>query len=449
VKSGLSSLLVALLVGCTGPAQVLRVEMQQNGPAVHVPRGERAPVELDEESFQESFAAQAPGVGLSPQPLQQARRLWLTPSRGAYEGTRTHLGLVSVNTREDVPRARLLPEPTEENEDITRGYSLWCQEKSKPSDCLQLLEGGALLDKDGKRALALHFAMASLWLETQEALGRMVDPLAIQATLISAMTLYLMLWVLPEPFSKGLAAAMTVALIGYLGFDTVWSLFQGWTRLVAEVDNASSFDQVRTSGRRFSKVMGPNAARVFVLLFTAAAGSTAAGFASKLPSLPGASQATLVAEAQGGVRLSLAAAVDTVTVSAQGATVVLAPGAVTMASQGVSSGGSPAPRSTTVYVSQGPGGQVQYVGITHDLARRTAEQLRKKGINIEEFMSNLSREDARAVEQALIELYGLQKNGGTLLNRINSIARSNPKYANLLRRGKEILETLKNVEGLE
>jgi hypothetical protein len=39
-------------------------------------------------------------------------------------------------------------------------------------------------------------------------------------------------------------------------------------------------------------------------------------------------------------------------------------------------------------------------------------------------MDGLSRTDARAVEQALIVSYGLGKNGGTLLNRINSIALS-------------------------
>ena len=57
-------------------------------------------------------------------------------------------------------------------------------------------------------------------------------------------------------------------------------------------------------------------------------------------------------------------------------------------------------------------------------------------------MLGLSREDARAVEQALIEIHGLSKNGGTLLNRINSIARSNPKYAAALRRGLELLESI-------
>jgi hypothetical protein len=82
------------------------------------------------------------------------------------------------------------------------------------------------------------------------------------------------------------------------------------------------------------------------------------------------------------------------------------------------------------------------VGITDEMARRTAEHLRLKGLRIDELMSNLSREDARAVEQALIEIHGLGKNGGTLLNLINAIARSNPKYAAMLRRGLELLESI-------
>jgi hypothetical protein len=400
-------------------------------------------VQLDKAAFQKAFATWAPLVQPSPQPLQEARRVWLTASRSApYSNTRKHLGLVSLGSRQAVPQAHLLPESSVADVEITRGYGVWCREDSKPLDCLQLQEGGTLLSRDGKRALALHFAFASLWEETRDALGRMADPGAIQATLISAMSMYLMLWVLPEPLSKGLAATMTVALIGYLGFDTVWSLIQGWARLVEDVDKATSFDHVRSAGRRFSKVLGPNAARAFVMLFTVAAGNTAAGFASRLPSLPGASQAAMMAEAQGSARLSLAAAVDTVAISAEGATLVLAPGAVAMSSQGEAG-------DTTVYISRGASGQVQYVGITNELARRAAEQLRQKGIGIREFMRDLSREDARAVEQALIEIYGLQKNGGTLLNRINSIARTNPKYADMLRRGRELLESAGYKDGAQ
>jgi filamentous hemagglutinin len=97
----------------------------------------------------------------------------------------------------------------------------------------------------------------------------------------------------------------------------------------------------------------------------------------------------------------------------------------------------------SVYTSTNPvTGATQYVGITNNLARREAEHLRTKGIEIEKLLDNLSRSDAKAVEQALIEIHGLGKNGGLLMNRINSISRTNPSYANQLRRGYEFLQTL-------
>ena len=57
-------------------------------------------------------------------------------------------------------------------------------------------------------------------------------------------------------------------------------------------------------------------------------------------------------------------------------------------------------------------------------------------------MSGLSRSDARAVEQALIEIHGLRKNGGTLLNRINSISPLNPSYARRVQRGYDLLQSI-------
>jgi len=66
-------------------------------------------------------------------------------------------------------------------------------------------------------------------------------------------------------------------------------------------------------------------------------------------------------------------------------------------------------------------------------------QLAEKGINIEPVLSNLTRAQARGVEQALIEIHGLGKEGGTLLNKINSIAQSNPDYARLLQVGYDLL----------
>jgi RHS repeat-associated protein len=96
-----------------------------------------------------------------------------------------------------------------------------------------------------------------------------------------------------------------------------------------------------------------------------------------------------------------------------------------------------------VYRSVNPDtGEVQYVGITKDFEARAAAHFREKGIEIEEIdgLQNLSREDARGVEQVLIDYYGLGKNKGTLLNKINSIAETNPIYADSLRRGNDLLE---------
>ncbi len=97
---------------------------------------------------------------------------------------------------------------------------------------------------------------------------------------------------------------------------------------------------------------------------------------------------------------------------------------------------------TDVYVSRQPSRTVQYVGITDVFAKRAAAHLRERGLAIERLMSKLSRDDARAVEQALIEIHKLQRDGGTLINKINSIAKKNPTYAKQLDRGYELLRSI-------
>jgi RHS repeat-associated protein len=95
-----------------------------------------------------------------------------------------------------------------------------------------------------------------------------------------------------------------------------------------------------------------------------------------------------------------------------------------------------------VYTSKNKDGVVQYVGITNNFARRAAEHLNTKGIRINPLMNNLSRSDARAVEQVLIEIHKLGKNNGSLMNKINSISKNNPSYANQLRRGHKLLKSI-------
>lgn len=93
------------------------------------------------------------------------------------------------------------------------------------------------------------------------------------------------------------------------------------------------------------------------------------------------------------------------------------------------------------------GGVTRYVGITDDIVKRGQAHMREKGIAIRRIpgLSKLSRVDARAVEQTLINYHGLGKNGGTLINKINSIsAVKNPtKYEQSLVRGAELLKQYK------
>jgi filamentous hemagglutinin len=85
-------------------------------------------------------------------------------------------------------------------------------------------------------------------------------------------------------------------------------------------------------------------------------------------------------------------------------------------------------------------GTTRYVGITKDFYRRAGEHLRGSGWEIRPILGleNLSKLDARAVEQVLIEQYGLNN----LYNQINSIASSNPIYSQAITRGLEILRTI-------
>ncbi|WP_131198556.1 hypothetical protein [Phytopseudomonas dryadis] len=84
------------------------------------------------------------------------------------------------------------------------------------------------------------------------------------------------------------------------------------------------------------------------------------------------------------------------------------------------------------------------LGITDDIVKRGQAHLREKGIVIDkiEGLQNLSRADARAVEQTLIDFHGLGKDGGTLINKINSISKINnlTQYEQGLIRGAELLK---------
>jgi len=85
----------------------------------------------------------------------------------------------------------------------------------------------------------------------------------------------------------------------------------------------------------------------------------------------------------------------------------------------------------------------EYVGITTDLARRGREHRNgPHGMEISELVAGLTKAEARGVEQVIIEARGLRKDGGDLLNQINSIASTRENYEAMKARGREILESI-------
>jgi hypothetical protein len=333
----LAALLLVTLVGCGTASRVVRLDTGEGKPIVHVTRNGAEPVRLRKDEFKGAMEELVGDVRPASNPLQHARRLmfdspWQEEVYLKWVGQR--LVLDSQGAEETQGDSAI--------DELTSEYGRWCEHRGRARDCFSLLQEGPVLTADGRYTLAMEFAIGSVWNETLDAFKHMANPEVVRSTIVSAMAMYMTLWVLPEPTSKGLAATLTVGLIAYLGVDTVWSLIRGWMYLVEAANHATTLKVLRKAGERFGKVMGQNAARLFVMLATAAIGNTT-GVAVKGPGLPGSSRAAVLAESQGGFRFMAMAEVESVAVSSEGVfTIALAPGAVAMTAQGMAHG-TPAP----------------------------------------------------------------------------------------------------------
>jgi len=94
----------------------------------------------------------------------------------------------------------------------------------------------------------------------------------------------------------------------------------------------------------------------------------------------------------------------------------------------------------SVYTSVTAG--MPYFGRTNSMARRGNEHAKGLGIQIREVIGGLSKTEASAVEQVLIESRGLQKNGGDLLNSINSISPKREDYEAMKAIGRRLLDSI-------
>jgi hypothetical protein len=273
---------------------------------------ETEPVEVDEEDFQKVMQVLARHVPASDRSRETVR--WL------MEGELQADLLAEVESERVVrlvPLEEESPLSAASHAELLAGYRRLCAQQYEGGDCLGLTSDGPMLDRDDRRTLALAFAFGGVLKETRESLEQMVSPQAVLAMVVGAAMLYFMLWIVPEPFTKGVAALISIGLLAWLGAQTLWELMEGWGRLVAEADRATTFEELEQAGRKFSKVMGENTARVVLLVVTAAVGGGAARFSQRLPLLPGYGRAVAQAEAQ-GVRLAAAGEVEAVAAPVEG-----------------------------------------------------------------------------------------------------------------------------------
>ncbi|MBI5123084.1 RHS repeat-associated core domain-containing protein, partial [Candidatus Roizmanbacteria bacterium] len=97
----------------------------------------------------------------------------------------------------------------------------------------------------------------------------------------------------------------------------------------------------------------------------------------------------------------------------------------------------------TIYKAVNESGITNYIGKTINYERRAQEWLRQGRITEKvKGLELLPEEHLSGVEQAAIERDGLMKNGGTLLNKINSISPNNPIYPEALRIGNKYLDDI-------
>jgi hypothetical protein len=261
------------------------------------------PVHIGKAEFQRTFQRLTHRTPLKGTPQEAARELLAGQQKQEPEWLQLEGQWLAEVYRDHVltlvPLDENSPLTLEAAETLRRKYAQWC-ERQGGGDCLGLFTDGPYLRVDDRRTLALALAFGSVLDETREALGRELDPRMLVAMCVWTLSLYLALWLVPEPTTKALAGTLSVILVAWLGLDTVWGLMNGWALMATQAHEATTFEELRGAGEQFAKVLGTDAARTMILAVGALTGRTLGEVAARVRSLPGYNLAGAQWEAQQG-----------------------------------------------------------------------------------------------------------------------------------------------------
>ena len=343
--SGLGLLLVVpWLAGCVSGPQV-RLDTGQGPPLVYRPPADQPPpVELRQEEFVSALTELVLRTPLSLAPPRHEGRVLLASWEGA-------------SSRD--PAQRLLERQ--------------CAPSEPPDGCLVLPENAPPPEALARMRLALSFAMDTVWEGAAVPLSEYLDPLAFKVMVYTALSTYLILLMfpVPEPVTKGLAAVLSVYLVAYLGLGPVRAMAKAGWRLLADSQRAATTGDLKEAGHRFGRVLGDSGMRVLLLLATAALGGKE-GFVGKGPGLPGFTRAALASPARTGVSLEAAGQVRSVALGVKELTVVLAPTAVAATAMGPMDGNNRAPTALETAEAGGT-----HSGFLKNYRNKPPEELRR------------------------------------------------------------------------
>jgi len=211
----------------------------------------------------------------------------------------------------------------EQQQKLDQQYFRHCQEiHGRWGDCLNVMQGARNLTAKARYRLACHFALASVMDGIKNELGGMLDVQRIESAILVGVATWALLVTVPEPFSKFLAVGLTVAMVAWLGVDTLENVIGGWKEMATAVDGATTLPELRRAGEAYGTRMGAQTARLVVMLVASVIGEK--GLAN-LPKLPKFNVATRrLAAATGGPGLEVVTAGQQATVTGSRVTIVLA-----------------------------------------------------------------------------------------------------------------------------
>ncbi|EPX64093.1 hypothetical protein D187_005226 [Cystobacter fuscus DSM 2262] len=316
------------------------------------------PVPISPGEFQQTFRRLARDVRLAHGTPREAAHVLLRPSReprqdietvesgGDWEWE-TYRGQGYTLVPRNQPGPVLLTPVADDA--LKAWYLKWCEHRGG-GDCLGLLDDGPYLRADDRRVLALALALGPVLDETWRTLAHeLMDVRAMVSLAVWTVAIYCMMWVVPEPTTKALAATLTVILMSWLGLETMWELMDGYSRMAVAAHEATTFEELRAAGDAFGKVLGKDAARALLLAVASLSGRTMGEVAARVKSLPGFGLAGRQWKAQGGAAVMSRVEAEETALAREGA-LARAVEAVEMVATSPQSG------FAVVMLKRGPGG---------------------------------------------------------------------------------------------